>query len=339
MSVSQDRLRDRVLELCAIDATTGQEADSCAFLYDDLKQHFEHVETLQVGDTPGRYNILAYDEKPRILLTSHIDTVPPFIPPRFEDGILHGRGVCDAKGIVICMIEAALILKSQGHHDVGLLFVVGEETNSDGAKAAAQGFAPKVDFFINGEPTELKMGSSMKGVCAFKLSVQGIAGHSAYPEIGRSATHQLVADLARLKEHPWPNHIEFGQTTLNIGSMQGGVAGNVIAPHAEAHIVVRTTIAVEEIEQQIRQCIHPDTHIEFLTASSPMRLHTVSPFPQTIVSFGSDIPHLRELGTAILYGPGSILDAHTDHEHVRLDDLVQATQTYIDLVDLLPKLS
>ena len=165
------------LSLCQIPSITGNEYALTQHVAALLQREGYKVALQEVS--PKRHNILATKSKPEILLTTHLDTVPPHIEPKLTDGVLHGRGVCDAKGIM-----AAMILAAQKFDSVGLLFLVGEETNSDGAKAAAQGFAPKVKYFINGEPTDLKIASAMKGALAFSLETKGKTGHSAYPETG-----------------------------------------------------------------------------------------------------------------------------------------------------------
>jgi len=214
---------------------------------------------------------------------------------------------------------------------VGLLFLVGEETNSEGAKQAAQGFAPKVEYFINGEPTDLKAASAMKGALAFTLTTHGQTGHSAYPETGVSATHQLIHDLHLLLNHPWPNNKAYGQTTLNIGTLEGGRAANVIADKAQAHCVMRTTIEHEKLENEIRSLIHKNTQVEVLTASSPLSFEPIPNLGSTVVRFGSDVPHLMSIGKPVLIGPGSILDAHTAHEKIAVSDLEKAVGVYQDL--------
>ena len=252
--------------------------------------------------------------------------MPPHIPPTLELGVLKGRGVCDAKGIMAAMICAAKKLP-----EVGLLFLVGEETNSAGAKAAAQGFAPKVSYFINGEPTDLKIASAMKGALAFELSASGTTGHSAYPETGHSATHQLIHDLNTLLQHPWPENPQFGSTTLNIGKIEGGRAHNVIADQALASCVMRTTVDHEQLQAKIRSLLSPSTQMRVLTASSPISFQPIQGFETCVVRFASDVPHLKSIGIPILFGPGSILDAHTAHEKILISDLEKSVSLYENL--------
>ncbi len=336
---------DLTIELCTIPSITENEADVVDHLASVLKKLGAYVTRENVGGTVGRDNLLAIADKNRpvdLLLTTHIDTVPPFYAPkrvRGDDGIerLVGRGVIDAKGIAASMIVAwqrLLETNASVGGNVGLLFVVGEETSSDGAKqAAASGFAPAVKFFIDGEPTDGLLCTAMKGVLAFDLVVKGKAGHSAYPAAGHSATHQLIDDLHRLQHAAWPTTAAYGDTTLNVGVVHGGVAPNVIAADASARIMMRPTINPDEILAQVRSLLADSTSLSVLTKAAPIDLHTVSGEPTCVVAFGSDVPHLMPVlgaraGRPMLFGPGSILDAHTSHEQVAIDDLVAAAAAY-----------
>ena len=323
--------------LCTIPSITGDEAAVGDDVAARLRKLGAKITTQRVGDVVGRDNILAVsgDKPPELLLTTHLDTVPPFLPPRLEGdahtGRLVGRGVIDAKGIVAAMMCAWEKLVAAGETRVGMLFLVGEETNSDGAKAAAQGFAPHVKFFVNGEPTDGTLVRAMKGVLAFELDVEGKAAHSAYPEAGKSALHQLIDDLARLQNEPWHDDVDLGKTTLNVGLLEGGVAPNVLAPHAKAVCVLRTTKDADLLEDRIRALLSPSTAMTIRTKSSPQRLVTLPGEPTKVVAFGSDVPHLSSLGQALLVGPGSILDAHTSHEGVAVADLRSAVDGYFRL--------
>lgn len=335
---------DLTLELCAIPSVTESEADVVDHLTSMLKKTGATVTRENVGGKVGRDNVLAVADGKRpidILLTTHIDTVPPFYAPKRitgDDGIerLVGRGVIDAKGIAAAMIVAweRLLARKDGlGQNVAVLFVVGEETSSDGAKqAAASGFCPSVRYFIDGEPTDGKLCTAMKGVLAFDLTVQGKAGHSAYPEAGHSATHQLIDDLARLRAAIWPT-TEFGETTLNVGVVDGGVAPNVIAAAARAQIMMRPTDHPDRILEQVRGLLSPTTNLSVLTKAEPIKLFTVDGEETCVVAFGSDVPHLMPVlgarhGSPMLFGPGSILDAHTSHEQVAVADLYAAADAY-----------
>lgn len=335
---------DLTIDLCAIPSITQNEADVVDHLATLLRRMGATVTRENVGGLTGRDNLLAVADARRpidVLLTTHIDTVPPFYAPKRvtgDDGVerLVGRGVIDAKGIAASMIvawERLLARKDDVGHNVGLLFVVGEETSSDGAKQAAKsGFCPQVRYFIDGEPTDGKLCTAMKGVLAFNLAVEGKAGHSAYPQAGHSATHQLIDDLARLRAAAWPT-TEFGETTLNVGVMNGGVAPNVIAAAASAQIMMRPTDDPDRILAQVKSLLTPSTSLEVLTKAPPIRLHSVDGEETCVVAFGSDVPHLMPVlgprnGAPLLFGPGSILDAHTSHEQVAIKDLYDAADAY-----------
>ncbi len=323
--------------LCAISSITGDEILVVNEVDKILCDLGFTVKRQQVGDKPGRDNLFAYSDsdKPTILLTTHLDTVAPhFATSLSADGEwLVGRGVCDAKGAAAAMIIAASELQSEGQTDVGLLFVVGEETHSDGAKAINADFIPSVKYFIDGEPTDLKLTVGMKGAIVFDLEATGQAGHSAYPETGHSAIHQLCSHIQALIAHQWPVDHEFGATTINIGKIEGGVGGNVIAPSAWASGVMRTSVDAGILLKQMEQILNTNraTKLIIKSASSPVRLHDVEGFEKCVVAFGSDVPHLAHLGTPLLIGPGSIFDAHTAGEKVRVRDLQQAVVVYKEL--------
>ncbi len=332
--------------LCSIPSVTGDEAAAVDDVAARLKKLGATVTRQRVPDQgedkAGRDNLLAVPAgaaAPELLLTTHLDTVPPFLPPKrvVAGGVerLTGRGVIDAKGIAAAMIAAWQTLVAAGETRVGLLFVVGEETNSDGARAAAAGFAPKVKHFIDGEPTDGVLVRAMKGVLAFELDVDGVAAHSAYPDAGKSAVHQLIDDLARLRAESWPADDDVGETTLNVGVLEGGVAANVLAPHARAVCVMRCSADADALEARIRGLLSPSTLMAVRTKSGPQRLVTLPGEATKVVAFGSDVPHLSPLcaaaGGPLLVGPGSILDAHTSHEGVAVADLRAAVDAYASL--------
>jgi acetylornithine deacetylase len=327
--------------LCTIPSITGDEAD----VVDDIATRLralgaavtlQHV-AFEGKRAVGRDNLLAVSGgcTPELLLTTHVDTVPPFIPPRVQGERLIGRGVIDAKGIAASMMCAWQRLIAAGETRVGLLFLVGEETHSDGAKAAAAGFAPRVRYLINGEPTDGLLVRAMKGVLAFQLDVEGKAAHSAYPAAGKSAVHQLIADLSRLQSEAWHDDADLGETTLNVGQIEGGVAPNVLAPHARAVCVMRPTTDPDVLEQRIRALLSPTTSMTTRTKSGPQRLVTLDGEATQVAAFGSDVPHLTPLlggvgaeRGALLVGPGSILDAHTSSEGILLAELRASVDTY-----------
>lgn len=332
-------------QLCAIPSVTGNEATVIDLMVDLLKAYGFEVERQPVGTIKGRDNLFAWPaghkEDVEVLLSTHLDTVPPFFPPTLSDDgeWLVGRGVCDAKGIAACMLLAASNCTQKGENRVGLLFVVGEETTSDGAKTTSELGRPRVHYIVNGEPTDLKLAVGMKGALVFDLHTEGVAGHSAYPDTGHSAVHQLCHDVSAILTHDWPNSPDFGPTTVNVGAIAGGVAPNVIAEQAHAKCVMRTTVDVSGLQKQVENLLTHDgpkpTQMTIQSAYSPDKLHAVEGFETCVVAFGSDVPHLKNLGVPLLIGPGSILDAHTDHERVRVADLEKAVDLYEQLCEKL----
>jgi acetylornithine deacetylase len=285
---------------------------------------------------PPRVNVLAIDgpvdpgRGPRLVFTTHLDTVPPFIAPRVEGGFVYGRGTCDAKGILAAQWIALEALRERGHRGLGLLGVVGEETTSIGAKVV-QAILPKAGFIVDGEPTRLVMTSAAKGILVLRVSAQGVAGHSAYPERGQSAVHALMRGLVRLIEAELPSQPEFGATTVNVGLLEGGLAANVIAPAASSEVVVRLAASLPAIEAEVRRILGPELDVEVASASEPLRIHVPEGYRGEPVSFGSDVPYLSQIAPTSLVGPGSIHDAHTAGERIGEDELRAAVDYYIAL--------
>jgi acetylornithine deacetylase len=319
------------MALCHISSLTNDESKVMAFVCELLVEKGFEVKRQQVGPM-GRDNLYAQwpNSKPSVLLTTHLDVVPPYFPPRRSDDgeWLIGRGVCDAKGIAAAMICAALALLQDDILDVALLFVVGEETSSDGAKAAVHQFLPSMRYIIDGEPTDLKLASAMKGAIVFELEAHGRSGHSAYPESGHSAVHQLSRDVHAILQHDWPSSDVLGSTTVNIGRIEGGVAPNVIAAHALARGVMRTTADAKDLADTLKQLIDPTCVLRVLSSSSPFIFNSISGFDTCVVGFGCDVPHLSSMGIPLLIGPGSILEAHTAGEKIRVAELHEAVSVY-----------
>lgn len=279
-----------------------------------------------------RYNLLiGGGARIHTLLSTHVDTVPGGSAPVLEGDVLRGRGSCDAKGIAAAMLGALCDLRAAGQAGVAVLLVVGEETSSDGAKAAARALDP-VRYIVNGEPTELQLVRAQRGLYAARLSARGQACHSAYPELGHSALHALLDALGRMRAHPWPRDPELGETLVNVGTIGGGSASNVLAEEAWAEIVMRLVGGVDAVAAQVASLIGPEVQVDVHTMSDPQRLFVPAGRPSVVVGFGSDVAHLRPLGMPLMVGPGSIHDAHTEHEQVRLDDLRAARQLYVELV-------
>jgi acetylornithine deacetylase len=256
--------------------------------------------------------------------------VPPFIPPTEDGARLYGRGVCDAKGIFAAQWVAAERLRAEGRVNVALLGVVGEETDSIGAKLVHE-VLPEARFIVDGEPTDLHLSSGAKGILALTLDVRGIAGHSAYPETGKSATHALIDALARLLAAELPADERFGPTTVNVGLLGGGVAPNVLAPSASATLMIRLGGPSAEVLDRVRALLGPDVGVAITSRSEPHTIHVPEGDEGRVVRFGSDVPYLARIGTPLLVGPGSIHDAHTAGEKIDKEDLVAAAERYEQL--------
>ncbi len=279
-------------------------------------------------------NVIAYlNESPRVWLSTHMDTVPPFIAPTEDDEKIYGRGACDAKGIIAAQIMAAEELRKQGIADIGLLYTVEEERASTGAKVAdTHPLAAKCEYLINGEPTDNDLAIGSKGALRLMLRTKGKAAHSAYPEQGDSAIAKLLDILEDVRNIDFPNDEFFGETTCNIATLGGGLALNIIPPTAEAGMLIRLTTPVEPILKALEKVIGGRGELEVLSYSLPVRMLEVEGFKQKVVRFTTDIPHLGNWGKPLLLGPGSILDAHTKDEYVLKKDLEASVGLYRDLV-------
>ncbi|MEZ4424122.1 MAG: M20/M25/M40 family metallo-hydrolase [Gemmatimonadota bacterium] len=323
-----------VRRLVDVPSVTGDEGPVGRLLVEELEARGFAPQTQTVED--GRRNVQVTDDGTRVVLCTHMDTVAPFIPSREDDAAIHGRGSCDAKGILATMIVAAQRLRARGRTDVGLLFLVGEETDSAGARAA-NGVAPSNEFLIVGEPTDGMLASGHKGMLAFEVEVAGRAAHSAYPHLGDSALHRLLDLLARIRAAPWGNDPVLGAATVNVGRIEGGVAMNVVAPSARATVAIRLVGPAAEARARLDELVagDPALRVRIVSASDAVHCHTAEGFPTQPVAFGSDLFHLGRWGRPLLVGPGSIHVAHTDGEHVLKRDLVQAVSTYERLVERL----
>jgi acetylornithine deacetylase len=319
--------------LMRLNSTTLNEAGVASYLHDFLSKRGFATELQKVAD--GRHNVFAKwpGHEPRVVLSTHMDCVPPYIAPSETDEFHLGRGACDAKGIIAAMLFAGDTLRAGGVHDFGYLFVVGEETDSIGAKEFTRtANHAGIRYIIDGEPTENKLSRGHKGVFAFKVSRKGRPGHSAYPELFDSAVHKLVGELSRLCEARLPIDDNFGTTTVNVGVVNGGLAGNVIAENAEAEIVCRLSRPLSEVEPLIRSVFSADTQFDVRTASDPADIYVPAGYDSDIVRFGTDVPHLKPICPLLLVGPGSIHDAHTEHEKLAKKQQIAAVKLYDDLV-------
>jgi acetylornithine deacetylase len=317
--------------LVAIPSVTGQEGEVARFLGSHLEALGWRVEYQEAA--PGRPNVIATTgAPPRVVLSTHLDTVPPHLAPREDDAALHGRGACDAKGIAAAMVAAAERLRADGMTQIGLLFVVDEEMDSVGARAAnAHPLAQGCRWLINGEPTENRLALGSKGSLRVTLSATGTGGHSAYPERGASAIDRLLEVLADVRAVPWPRDDVMGETTCNIGVIEGGSAPNVIAEAAHADLQIRLVADAAPVRRLLEEAVRSRARIEERTCVLPIRLTAPDGFETCVVAFTTDIPQLGHWGTPLLLGPGSIHVAHTDHEHILKADLRRGAELYARL--------
>jgi len=318
--------------LMNIPSTSGEEEAVGFWLRDHLESLDWTVELQKVSENQN--NVIAYLNKtPRVWFSTHIDTVPPFIPPTEDDEKIYGRGSCDAKGIIAAQITAAEQLRKEGITDIGLLYTVEEERASTGAKAAnLHPLAAKCEYMINGEPTDNDLAIGSKGSFRLMIKTSGKAAHSAYPEEGDSAIETLLDILEDIRHTHFPHDDFFGETTVNIGTIEGGLALNIIPPKAEAGLLIRLTTKREPIEQALESVVRGRGDIEVLSCSEPVKLFPVEGFTQKVVRFTTDIPHMPNWGKPLLLGPGSILVAHTKDEFVLKKDLETAVELYKGLV-------
>jgi acetylornithine deacetylase len=325
-------LLDLARSLIDIDSTTGREAEACRWLADHLRALGYAVREQPVeGD---RTNILAFaDPRPAVVLSTHIDCVPPFFPSRVAGGRLHGRGACDAKGAIAAQVTAAERLRAEGEERVGLLFVVGEERGSDGA-AAANTIPPGSRYLIDGEPTDSRLGRATRGVLRLKLRATGRAAHSSQPERGVSAIDALVDAIVSLRDLPLPDDPDLGTTFYVVGLISGGIAPNVVSPSAEAELNFRTVGPGSDVVESLAP-LRSRVSIEPVLEVPPVRLHTVPGFESAVFAFTTDIPLLPRWGRPLLFGPGSIHVAHTEDESIEIAEMEAAADTYVRLTKAL----
>ena len=312
-------------ELLAIESFTGRESAAVEFVARWFISRGWNVSVQEVS--AGRGNVWASRSGGGVTLSTHLDTVPPHIPPRLEDGRLYGRGACDAKGIAAAMMTAAERLTRSGELRVDVLLVVGEEKGSDGARAANH-LPATSRFLINGEPTESRLASGAKGSLRVMVRTRGKEAHSAYPHLGDSAIDPLVALLPRLRELDLPRDPVLGDTTFNIGTIRGGTAANIIAGNAEAEIMFRLVSDVEPLKRQLEEWARGVAELEWGSHIPPQHFHTVKGFEIAPVAYTSDIPLLGNWGKPLLFGPGSIAVAHTPDEYVDVEELRASVDTY-----------
>ena len=315
--------------LIDIDSTTGREAEAGEWLARRLRELGYTVRQQRLDR--GCANVLATIDEPEVVFSTHVDCVPPFIPSRVADGRLYGRGACDAKGILAAQVAAAERLRAAGERRAGLLFVVGEERGSDGAVAANE-LATASRYLINGEPTDSLLASATRGNLRVRLRASGRAAHSAVPEQGESAIEKLIDALVRLRALEFPVDPDLGSTFYSVGLIDGGVAPNVIPARASAEVMFRTVGPAEGI-LAVLEGLRPLVEIEEVLRVRPIRMHTVAGFETRVFPFTTDVPLLERWGKPLLFGPGSILVAHTDGEYVSLAELDAAVDAYVRLAE------
>jgi acetylornithine deacetylase len=335
--------------LVDIDSTTGREGAAGRWLADYLRALGWSVEEQRVDD--ARFNVLATvghrpgdadttvgrrfsgAEGPEVVFSTHFDCVPPFFPSRVEGDRLYGRGACDAKGILAAQVAAADRLRREGESRVGLVFVVGEERGSDGARAANDA-ANGCRYLIDGEPTDNRLGLATRGILRLKLRASGRAAHSSFPELGESAIDTLIDALIELRSIALPDDPVLGRTHYTIGLIDGGVAPNVVSPSAEAEVMFRTVGAAAEVRRAVAP-LERRVAIEHVLEVPPVRLTTVPGFDAEVFPYTTDIPFLERWGEPLLFGPGSIHAAHTADESVSIAELEAAAGHYATIAKAL----
>jgi acetylornithine deacetylase len=323
-------------QLVDIESITGNEAAVGDFIYGELCRLGYQTKKLPVeGSRVNVFATVPEHPHPAVVFSTHMDTVPPFIASSEDETRIYGRGSCDAKGIIAAQIAAAERLRGEGIN-VGLLFVVGEERDSLGAKVANEYIANVkaserghgYKYMVNGEPTENHIALASKGTLRVEVTASGRMAHSAYPELGESAIDKLIAALARLRAMPLPADPEIGACTLNIGLIEGGRAPNVIPDYAHADLLYRLVGPSGDLRRQILETAGGEVKVEFPLEIPFLRLRTVEGLPTMIAAFTTDIPALANWGEPLLIGPGSIHVAHTDGEFIEKKQLAAAIDLY-----------
>jgi len=317
-------------QLVDIESITGNEGPVGDFLHGELLRRGFQAEKIPVEGT--RCNLFATSleqVRPAVVFSTHMDTVPPFIASAEDATRVYGRGSCDAKGIIAVQVAAAERLRQEDIH-VGLLFLVGEERDSLGAKVANQR-PPGSKFLVNGEPTENRVAVASKGSLRVEVIAEGRMAHSAYPELGDSAIDKLLAALQRLRAMKLPAEDGIGPCTLNIGVIEGGRAPNVIPDKARAQLLYRLVGPSEQLKQEIIETVGNLARVEFVLEIPFVRLRTLDGLATMVAAFTTDIPALSGWGQPLLIGPGSIHVAHTDREYVEKKQLQDAVDLYCSI--------
>jgi len=326
-------------QLVDIESITGNEAAVGNYLYGELCRLGYQTQKMPVE--ADRFNVYATapeQSNPAIVFSTHMDTVPPFIPSSEDADRIYGRGSCDAKGIIAAQIAASERLRQSGTY-VGLLFVVGEERDSLGAQVANEDAPKGCRYLVNGEPTENHLALASKGTLRVEVTAKGRMAHSAYPELGESAIDKLIPALARLREMPLPQDPRVGPCTLNIGLIEGGRAPNVIPDYAHADLLYRLVGPSDELRRQIVAAAGDQVEVTFPLELPFLRLRTVDGLPTMVAAFTTDIPKLTNWGEPLLLGPGSIHVAHTDREYIEKKHLHDAIDLYCKIAKQLQSTS
>jgi acetylornithine deacetylase len=312
--------------LVDIDSTTGREAEAGQWLAAFLRGRGYQVAEQPVSN--GRFNLLATLDRPAgVVFSTHFDCVPPFFPSREERGLIFGRGACDAKGVLAAQVTAAERLRASGETRFALLFVAGEERGSDGARIANDSPLPGVRYLINGEPTDNRLGAATRGVLRVRLHAAGRAAHSSFPELGESAIDKLLDALMVIRGIDLPADPLLGRTHYTVGLIDGGVAPNVVSPHASAELLFRTVGDGPSVRAALA-VVEGLVTIETVLDIPAVRLHVVPGFETAVFPYTTDVPLLGRWGRPLLIGPGSIHVAHTDDEHLSIEELREAVDIY-----------
>ncbi|KAE9555286.1 hypothetical protein FO519_001537 [Halicephalobus sp. NKZ332] len=345
---AKDDISSFLVALMAIESTTTKEGALSIAIKEFLKSQGFHIIVQPIPQQANRFNILATVTPfeapgPRILFNTHLDTVPPFIPPRKDDEKIYGRGSNDAKGQIASQIFALMkLVKEQPQiaGQLGLLLVVGEETDHIGMKEANK-FILKPDYLIVGEPTDMKFASIQKGAVKLSLVAKGVAAHSGYPHLGESAIEKLLDVLQDIRRYKWPSDPNLGDTTLNIGFISGGQALNALAEKATADIFVRVTHSAKEVYETVKKIADNRVQVDLHGNNEPVILTKPPPPYETHpVSFNTDIPYFdsrNSLKGCFLFGPGSITNAHSQNEFIPIRELEDSVDILVDLVKKLSK--
>jgi len=325
--------------LIDIDSVTPNETAIGDWLYDYLRPLAENydgsIEKQEVE--PGRNNVWVWWGTPEVVFSTHMDTVPPHIPSSEDDEFIHGRGACDTHGLCSAMIKAVEALLEEGVRDLGLLLVIGEEVDGLGAHFANQRAPEGVRYLVNGEPTSNLLALGSKGTLRLDLTAKGTAAHSAYPELGDSAIEKLLDNLNALREVEWPTHPVLGPSTMNIGTISGGPAANIIADHAEAAVVIRVVDDLEELKKLALSVLDDRVEVNLVTETPAIHMPAVEGFETSIVKYTTDIPKLTNWGQPLLLGPGTIHVAHKREERVPKKEITEAIELYQRLAKQLKK--